>query len=197
MRSCATVSVCADVVRAGTSGMTPPLALEAVALGAGELDEGVRAGGHLRRHLRGSRRARPPAAWIVSVFVCSPSVAGRVGDDADRDRDRDSGGYDRRQDAHLAPRSAPRPPLAHPPPSACPPQSVLRRGTSLVESTGAAHPPSLGRPRRRSLGARRRARAATARARPRRRTSRRRRRRRCAFRSTGSRSRRSPRGPPG
>jgi hypothetical protein len=32
-------------------------------------------------------------------------VAGRVGDDADRDRNRDSGGDDRRQDPHLAPRA--------------------------------------------------------------------------------------------
>ena len=47
------------------------LALRPVALDARELDERVRAGGHLRGHLRRRDAVVPdPAAWIVSVCVC-------------------------------------------------------------------------------------------------------------------------------
>ena len=50
--SCATVRLWPAVVSAGTAGIDPAASPEAVALDARELDERVRAGGHVRGHLR-------------------------------------------------------------------------------------------------------------------------------------------------
>ena len=73
-------------------------------LKARELDERVRAGGDLRGRLRIRHRSRARTCRLRRKRLRPLAVVTRrVGDDADGDRDRDSGGDDRRQDAHLAP----------------------------------------------------------------------------------------------